>query len=378
MGTTTLFPVKVGLVGLGVLSQRALLPHFALPDAKEKIDLVAVCDVDAERARLTAKTYSVPEYYTSLDDMLRAAPIDGVLICTPIQVHHANAMAALRAGKHVYVQKTVATNLKDAQEIFAEARRHDLVAVASPEQMLNPARQAARQLIAEDAIGQVYWALCATNAPGHQIERARLGEGPLNCIDPSWYFKAGAGPVFDMTVYSLHAITGLLGPVRQVTALSGRRVPLRRWKEQEIAVEMDDNTLLLLDLGEGVFAFASGSTAFAGRSVGWGDLSIFGAKGALEIYSENPSEPNLASVVEVVGGETYRFADFGPYLPPEHAQMSDPHVYADIMHFVECVASRTHPHTYAAQACHVVEVIEKGYLAARSGRVQSIETMFEL
>jgi predicted dehydrogenase len=287
-------------------------------------------------------------------------------------------MTALRAGKHVYVQKTVATNLKDAQEIFAEARRRDLVAVASPQQMLNPTRQAARELIAQGAIGQVFWALGSTNSPGHEVEQARLGQGPLDRIDPTWYFEAGSGPVFDMSVYSLHTITGLLGPVQRVTAFSGLRVPLRKWKGQELTAEVDDNTMLLLDFGDDVYALVNGSTAFPGRSIGWGHLSIYGAEGALEIYSENPSEPNLASVVEVVGGDTYRFNDFGPYLPSEHAQMGDPHVYADVMHFVECVASGAGPQAYGAQACHVVEVIEKGYYAARSGQTQQIVTSFQM
>ena len=372
----TSFPVRVGLLGLGALSQRSLLPHFAQPDAKERIQLVAVCDVDEERARLTADKNGVPEHYTALEAMLSSASIDVVLVCTPIHLHHAHALAALQADKHVYIQKTVATSLDQAREIFAQAERRERVIVASPLQMLNPARQLAKKMIAEGAIGPIYWAICTTSAPGHESEKARLGDEPLSEIDPSWYFKAGGGPVFDMTVYAIDALVGLFGPVRRVTAFSGKRVPMRHWKGKEISVEVDDNTLLLLDFGESQFALVNGSNAYPGRRVGWGELSVFGARGALEVYSENPAEPNLASVVEIVGGETHRIDDHGSYLPRNHSRLGDPHVYADIMHFVNCVATSARPISDAARTCHVIEVIEKGYLAARTGQTQNVTTAF--
>ena len=369
-------PLAVGLVGLGVLSQRSVLPHLMRPDAKRIIDLRAVCDIDRERARQVAAQYDIPEHYGSLDAMLNTASVEAVLICTPIHAHHPNALAALAAGKHVYVQKTLALNARDAEEILIAARQRNLVLVASPEQMLNPARQAARQMLADGAIGPVYWAICPTDYPGPEGERHRQGDGPLDRIDPTWYYRPGGGPVMNMTVYGLHALTGLLGPVQRVNAMSSVRQPSRRWQDRDIAVQVDDNTLLQLDFGSGIFAIASGSAAYPGRGVGWGHLCIYGAAGALEVYSANPSEPNLASVVEVVGGATYHFEDFGPYLPPEHARLGDPHVYADIRHFVECVTTGQRPYSYAAQAVHVIEVIEKGYLAARLGQSQTIERTF--
>ena len=75
----------------------------------------------------------------------------------------------------------------------------------------------------------------------------RLGNESLSEIDPSWYYKSGGGPLYDMTVYAIDSLVGIFGPVRRVSALSGKRVPVRYWKGKEINVEIDDNTLLLLD-----------------------------------------------------------------------------------------------------------------------------------
>ena len=82
-------------------------------------------------------------------------------------------MAALSAGKHVYIQMTIALNVRDAQEVLAEAPSRNLTLVASPEQMLNPAVRAARQMLTEGAIGLVFWALCATDYCGQEGEGHR-------------------------------------------------------------------------------------------------------------------------------------------------------------------------------------------------------------
>ena len=95
---------------------------------------------------------------------------------------------------------------------------------------------------------------------------------------------------------------------------------------------------------------------------------------ALEIYSDHPAEPNLASVVEVVGEKTHYIRDFGPYLPESHLNIGDTHTFADIMYFADCVADATRPISNASRTCHVVEIIEKGILAASTGQIQMINT----
>ena len=372
---STTSPVRVGLLGLGVLSQRSLLKHLSLIDVKEKIELVAVCDIDEDRASLTAEKYSVPEYYSQLDNMLCRSSIDAVLVCTPIPKHYENALMSLQADKHVYIQKTLATSLESAQEIFLEAERRGLIVVASPLQMLNPARQLAKKILTENTIGPVYWSICTTNG-GHDTEKERLGNESLSEIDPSWYFKSGGGPLYDMTVYAIDSLVGLFGPVRRVCALSGKRVPVRYWKGKQIKVDIDDNTLLLLDFGDSQYALVNGSNAHQSTRLGWGNISICGALGALEIYSENPSEPNLASVVDVVGEKTHYLRDYGPYLTESHLNIGDPHTFVDIMHFVDCVTSKTIPISDASRTCHIIEIIEKSFMAARTGKIQKIKTLF--
>ncbi len=268
-------PVKAGLIGCGSLSLIGILPQLAEPDAKERLALVAVCDVNEIRARETAERFGVPDAYSSAQDLIARDDIDLVLIITPIEYHYPLAMDALRAGKHVYVQKTMATTYAEAREMVETARERGLTLVAAPGQMLAPAMQAMKQLVTSGALGDVYWAWGSTGGWYHD-EPTRRGEGALGAVDPTWYYRAAGGPLRDVTVYMLHSLTGVLGPARRVTAMSGIRNPVRQWREKAIPVEVDDNSLLLLDFGEATFAMAGGHASCTGELVQWGAMGIYG------------------------------------------------------------------------------------------------------
>ena len=93
--------LRAGLVGCGSLSQRGVLPHLSLPDAQERVRLVAVVDTVAERAQQSAERFKIPAYFTSLEAMLAQVELDLVLIITPIPYHFANAMTAIEAGSRL-------------------------------------------------------------------------------------------------------------------------------------------------------------------------------------------------------------------------------------------------------------------------------------
>ena len=103
--------LRAGLVGCGSLSQRGILPHLSEPDAREKVRLVAVADAVVDRARAMAERFGVPNHYPGVEEMLAGAELDLVIVATPVQHHFANALVAVRAGKHVYVQKSMTSTL---------------------------------------------------------------------------------------------------------------------------------------------------------------------------------------------------------------------------------------------------------------------------
>jgi predicted dehydrogenase len=359
------------------------LPHLAQEDALQKMELVACCDVVAERAKETARVFGWQEWYGDYDEMIAKADVEAVLIATPIPAHYDQVMKALGAGKHVYVQKTMTTTLAEASDVVDLAARQGRKLVASPGQMLRPLNQQIKRVLQEGVIGKVYWVFTTNAGGGHEFESLRSGAGVRQAIDPTWYYKRGGGPMYDMAVYSLHTLTGILGPVKRVTGMSAIGLPQRLWREKVIDVEMDDNTLLLLDFGDGVFALSSGQNAVTSPSIGWGRFTIWGSDGALDVVPgrglEITSRKAMAGALGFENGMLTVPATGAGDLPGvvgPHLSIQEPHVYADILHLVDCLLEDRPPFVTGEHARHVVEIIEKGYLASQTGQTQEIESRF--
>ncbi len=141
-------PLRAGLVGCGSLSQRGILPHLSLPDAQQKVRLVAVVDAVAVRAQQTAERYGVAAHFTAIEEMLAQVDLDLVLVITPIQYHYANALAAIAAGKPGYVQQAMTTTLAEADALLAARDRMGVKLAAAPGFELFPTTAQMREIVA--------------------------------------------------------------------------------------------------------------------------------------------------------------------------------------------------------------------------------------
>src|SRR5881396_937284 len=256
-------PLRIGVVGVGAVSLRGILPHLSQVDVADRVRVAALCDPALERAEAAAQRYRVRHAFASIDQMLAEAELDAVTVASPIGLHYQHCRAALEAGKHVHANKTMTTTVGEADELIRLAEARGLCIVASPGEILRPQVTRTRELIEAGAIGQLSWALCG-GAFGayHEDEPERRDAPGGSPINPAWYFRRpGGGPMYDITVYALHQLTSILGPARAVAALSGIRVKEREFLGSRISTEADDNTILLLDFGDSVFAVAYGTAA---------------------------------------------------------------------------------------------------------------------
>ena len=367
--------VKIGLAGCGSVSQRGLLPHLSQDDIKDRVELTAVMDVVPGRAEATAEKFGAKLWFEDYDKML-ALEIDAVVIASPIPVHYEQAMKAIAAGKHLHLNKTMTTTKAEADEVIEAARKAGIKIVASPGQMLSPANQRIKKMVKEGVIGKAYWAESGMSWIGHEYEPFRAADDVLSNVDPSWYYKRGGGPMYDMAVYCLHTVTGILGLARRVTAVSGIGLKEREFKGERIPVEMDDNTHLLLDFGDSTFAFIYGTNCSdAGRET---TLRICGSAGVIQAsYTgmEIFGDPQLYGLPRGRLNAPVQYADL-PYVTGVHRELPELHVYADIMHLVDCILNDKEPIVTAVHARHVIEIIEKGYIAAQTGQTQELTTTF--
>ena len=362
--------LKAGLVGCGSLALRGPLPHLSQPDAQEKVRLVAVVDAVAERAQQAAERFHVPQWFTTVEEMLDQVEIDLVLVLTPIPFHFSNAMAAIAKGKHVYVQKAMTTTLAEADALLAAAKAAGVKLAAAPGFELFPSTAQMRSLIQSGVLGKVAIGFTYTLGFGHEHESIRSGQGALAAINPAWYYRAGAGPLPDVTVYSLQLATSLLGSVSRVTALSNKLAPTRTWQGQTIEVAVEDNNIVLMEFASGALVTAIGSNSRGNRRVPWGGLTLHGTNGVLDVLDvDNNSGYPTTFEVQTRSVETHTVAlSAQPYLQGDHLTIEEPHVYADIMELVDAIHEDRAPRASGEQARHVVEIIEKARLAAQTGQ----------
>lgn len=381
-------PLKAALVGCGSVSQRGILPHLSQPDARERVTLEAVVDTVEERAAATAGRFHVPHSYTSVEAMLAGADVDLVLIATPIPAHYANAKAAIEAGKHVYLQKTMTSTLAEANELLAARDRHHVKLAAAPGYELFPTTARMRAVVDAGVLGRVHVAYTYALGFGHVHEPIRAGTGTLEAIDPSWYYRAGGGPLPDVGVYSLQLITSVLGPVGRVVAFANRGSAERTWQGQTIPVTINDNNLVMLEFASGALGVVPGSDCRGSARIPWGGMGLYGTAGALEITAVDMAS-GYPTHFEVQGGawpaaeaqaEPHVFAyplNASPFLSGQHLELEEPHLYCDIMDLMDAIHEDRPPRATGEQARHVVEIVEKAYRAAETGQAQTLETSFD-
>jgi predicted dehydrogenase len=385
---------KVGLVGCGDIAGWTYLPGtLAL---RGTVDIVATCDVVEERARAAAEEYGAPgcRVHTGLERLLADPDVEGVEVLTPWTLHYEMCLAALQAGKHVYVQKPMCQTLAQADRLVEEAERRGVLLMAAPPSAVDPIVQRIGLLVRDGVIGKVALVAARSSHSG------ATGRGRLT--DSQWFFMREAGPwtsLVDMGVYGLHTVTAILGPARRVTAFSGIAYGRRtffspeRPEPREVDVTAHDNGVVMLDWGEGTVGTVDGG--FTVVQPEGPALVIHGSRGVISqhkgtgtfrlyrrdgdgAYPQGWSELDASGAMLGEGAPRPGGRARGPRVVeggrPVSGQLQGP--APDIAHWAECVAGRAEPILSGAHARHVVEIMEKAALSSAEGRALELTSAF--
>jgi predicted dehydrogenase len=366
-------PLRLAVVGTGSISLRGILPHCTMPDMQDRLRVTAVCDAVPGRARAAAEKFEVPQAFDSYEELLSEGEFDAVTLATPIGLHYEQGKAAIDAGRHCHFNKTMTTTVAEADDLIARAERNGVKLVASPGEMLRPHNRRIREMIRNGDLGRLAWAVTgAAFGTYHEKEGVRQGDDLLSNVDPSWYYRRpGGGPLYDMTVYGLHSLTGILGPAKRVTAFSGVGLTEREYRGQMVPCDMDDNTLMLIDFGDTLFAFVYGT--FAGHLGRGFQPSFFGTKGSIvgQEFNGQPLEYEGRELAKEKGGNALL-----PHVVGPHRDVQEAHVYEDIMQLVDLVREGIPTVSTPEHARHVIDIIESAYRSAETGQAQELRTRF--
>lgn len=268
--------IGIGIVGCGAISG-IYLENLTKRFRSAKV--VAVADLVAERAKAAAAKFGVAKAVT-VDELLRDPGVQVVLNLTIPKAHAAVSLAALAAGKHVYLEKPLAVTRADGAKVLKAARRARRRVGGAPDTFLGGGIQTCRKLIDDGAIGRPIGATAFMMCHGHE------GWHP----DPEFYYQAGGGPMLDMGPYYLTALVTLLGPVAQVAGATRMSFPERTITSdpkriRTVKVEVPTHVA-------GVLEFASGAVGTIVTSFDvWGarlpPIEIYGTEGSLAVPDPN-------------------------------------------------------------------------------------------
>jgi predicted dehydrogenase len=147
-------PVRTAVVGLGYWGPNLVRNLHELPEAAE---VVAVCDARPAKLEAMHRRYPALATTESYADILGDRSIEAVVLATPVSTHHPLAAAALRAGKHVFVEKPLAASTEEAADLIELADERGLVVMPGHTFLYSPPVETIRNLIRSGELGEIYF-----------------------------------------------------------------------------------------------------------------------------------------------------------------------------------------------------------------------------
>jgi len=336
--------MTLGVIGYGYWGPNLVRNFAELPNAKVGF----VSDLRPDRlARVTAR---YPNVKVSLDhrDLLADPAIDAVVIATPVSSHVALALEAMRAGKHVLVEKPLASSVADAERLIGEAAARRLVLMVDHTFAYTGAVRKMRELVEAGELGEVYY---------YDSVRINLG-----------LFQRDVNVLWDLAVHDLSIMDFVLGRYPTMVSATGvAHVPGEHEDTAYMTMFFEDRLIGHLHVNWLSPVKVRRTILGASRKmVLFDDLET---SDKVKVYDRGISlNPSPESVYQMLVG--YRAGDmWSPQLGVGEA------LYAEAAHFVDCVERGRTPDTDGEAGLRVVRLLEAATASLRhQGRPVSVAT----
>ena len=354
--------LRYGLIGCGGCGVGKHLASYAL--YPEDVELCGVYDFDLKKAKAAAAQFKVPHIYDSYEALLAEEKIDVVSVVTPNALHAPITIAALRAGKHVHVEKPIAMNAAEAQAIVDAKNAAGKKVMVALNNRFTEVSQFARQFIADGNLGEIYHARC-----GWRRRRGIPGLG-------GWFTTkslSGGGPVIDLGVHFFDLTLFFMGypaPVAVSAATYCKFGPTPESKKSRgqgtFAVADPKGAMDVEDFAAGFARFDNGaSVAF---EFSWASniekevnyFELLGTRAGMSMYNGE-----LKIFSEIAG----QLTDITPHVKNTTSWGAN-----ETRHFIDCLKKNKEPIAPPEEALKMMQIIDAIYASSESGREVVIES----
>ncbi|KIL36081.1 oxidoreductase [Gordoniibacillus kamchatkensis] len=346
-------PLKIGVIGAGSISDLHLQSYQQLEDAK----LIAVCDKNEARAQAKSEKYGIANVYTDYHELLANPEVDAVSVCTWNNTHAEIAIAALRAGKHVLVEKPLCKTVEDAERIGQTVRETGRTLQVGFVRRYDANAQLVKRFIEGGELGNIYYAKASIlrrlgNPGGWFADIERSGGGPLidigvHVIDLCWYLMGRPKPV---------AVSG--NTYRQL----GNRANVRGLSFYK-AADYDASFNTVEDMANALIRFENGASLYVDVSFTLHAkqdetaVRLYGDKGGVEV------EPALELVTEKYD----TILNATPQV--DHRSINVGEAFRnEVAHFVECCRTGATPISPVEDGISLMRILCGIYESAAAGK----------
>jgi predicted dehydrogenase len=339
----------VGIIGCG----RIATNHVAALQRIHGVEVVAVSDIDEERAKAFAQLHNVPSAYADTDRML-ATGLDAVTVCSPHPAHVDGVLAAAMHGVHVLCEKPIAIGLDEADRMIEATARAGVLFGVLFQRRCWPAAAAIRQAIDEGRLGP----------PISGGVLARFKRDAAYYAD-EWrgrWATEGGGVLMTQAIHHIDLLQWYMGPAIRVT---GRYANLAH----RDVIEVEDTVGAIVEFASGAIATIQAGTSF---SPGLGaQVWVSDSSGRTAGVTEFPEGIGFNDLWSLPGEESYtqvyrpgmRFdlplAEIHHHLVPYHTML--------IEDFIQAVRDGREPAVTGSEAVKSLEIVQAIYESSRTG-----------
>ena len=343
--------INVGIIGAGGISECHTEGYKRL----ENVKVLAVCDINEDRAQKYAKRYDIPYVFTDYNEMLKMNELDAVSVTTWNNVHAPISIAALKAGKHVLCEKPLAMNASEAQEMVDTAQRAGKLLMVGFVRRFEENVKNLKSAIEAGEFGKIYYAKA-----GYMRKWGNPG---------GWFSdkkKSGGGPVIDLGVHVIDLIRYINGKPKavSVSASTFDRIGMKpnikgisKYRSQDYNDYND-----VEDAAVALIKFDNGMTLSFETS--WVMYSK-GPNSYLNIYGDKAGA-SMDPVLEFYQEKDNYFIDVKPSIDAGR-NMLDQSFYDEISHFVDCIANNTPCINTGEDGVEIMKILDAIYESSKSG-----------
>jgi len=332
--------LRVGVIGTGVVAAHHMSAYAAHPATR----IVALTSIDPARRTALAKEFEIAKVTDDYRAVLDDEEIDLVDICLPHDLHHRVVLEAVRAGKHVILEKPIALTIEQADEMISAAEHGGQRFFVSLNQRFVPSHRKAKELIDSGVLGKPFLAIGVVIGD----EYARMNQ-PDNW--KGTWDRAGGGALADTGTHVVDLMHWYFGEATAVVACIERLVV-------EAENKADDNACGIIEFENG--AVASIVVTYSALGSPWTETKeIVGTKGSIRFtnavdsavyhYVDKKTDPRLIEVERA-------------------AEWWGASVQASVRHLVDCLVNDKIPEVTPRDARRTLKTVLALYESARTGK----------